>query len=74
MYLQKMLYDGNGGKTPKYKQGKKSPVWLPSHLPVYEMEADCFPVPENIKNKPKWKRVPNLMEQKKDRVGYGMGS
>ena len=35
----------------RYK-GKKIPVWLPSHLPVYEMEADCFPVSENTENKP----------------------
>ena len=34
------------------KQRKKFPVWLPSHLPVYEMEADCFPVSENTENKP----------------------
>ena len=31
---------------------EKFPVWLPTHSPVYEMEADCFPVSENIENKP----------------------
>ena len=44
------VYDDNGRKTPKYiqrKQRKKFPIWLPSHPPVYEMEADCFPVSEN---------------------------
>ena len=39
-----MLYDGDGRKIQKTKQRKKFPVWLPSHLPVYEVEADCFPV------------------------------
>ena len=29
------------------KTKEKFPVWLPSHPPVYEMEADCFPVTEN---------------------------
>ena len=46
-----MLYNGNGRKTPKYKnecqnQGKiPRLVALPS--PFYEMAADCFPVSEN---------------------------
>ena len=31
----------------KTKQRKKLPVLLPSHPPVYEVEADCFPVSEN---------------------------
>ena len=46
---------GMGEKKPeiqKTKTRKKSPVWLPSHPPVYEIEADCFPVPENTENKP----------------------
>ena len=29
---------------------KVFPVWLPSHPPVYEMGADCFPVSENTGN------------------------
>ena len=33
------------------KTMEKFPVWLPSHPPVYEMEADCFPVSENTENK-----------------------
>ena len=46
---------GVGEKTPKTKrrnQGKDFPrlVALPS--PVYEMEADCFPVSENKLNLP----------------------
>ena len=43
-----------GEKTLKYKKmktRKKSPVCLPSHLPVYEMEANCFSEPEDTKNK-----------------------
>ena len=39
----------------KRKDGTKEkifPVWLPSYFPVYEMEADCFPVSENTENKP----------------------
>ena len=27
------------------------PVWLPSHPPVYEKEADYFPVSEDTENK-----------------------
>ena len=51
-----MLYDGNGRKNSKYNKTKsetkeKIPVWLPFHSPVYEMEADCFPVSDNIENK-----------------------
>ena len=34
------------------KPRKKFPVWLPSHLPVYEMEADCFPVSVNKSDLP----------------------
>ena len=48
----KMLYDGDGRKTPKYTKDEtreKIPrlVALPSPTPVYEVEADCFPVSEN---------------------------
>ena len=50
-----MLSDGDGRKTPKNTKDEakqKFPVWLPSHSPVYNVEADCFPVSENTKNKP----------------------
>ena len=34
----------------KNKETKeKSPVWLPSHPPVYKLEADCFPGRKNRK-------------------------
>ena len=50
----KMLYDGNGRKNPEiYKRrnkGKNSPFGCPH--PVYEVEADCFPVSKNTENKP----------------------
>ena len=50
------VYDGDGRKkNQKTKNETKEqifPVWLPSHPPVYEMEADCFPVSENTENKP----------------------
>ena len=57
IYLQWTLYGGNGRKTPKYTKNEyenqgKIPVWLPSHLSVYEMEANCFPVSKNTENKP----------------------
>ena len=54
IYLQWTLYDGNGRKTPKCNKTNLSeiPHWLPSHPPVYEIEADCFPVFENTENKP----------------------
>ena len=40
-------------------QGKKFAVWLPSHSPVNEMKADCFPVSENSENS--WEGDPSLM-------------
>ena len=44
------------GEKPRNIQNtqtkEKFPVWLLSHSPVYEMEADCFPVSENTENKP----------------------
>ena len=50
------VYDGDGRKKNKNENTKPRkkifPVWLPSHPPVYDMEADCFPVSENTKNKP----------------------
>ena len=42
----------NPRNIQKTKQRKKIPVWLPSHAPDNEMEADCFPVSENTENKP----------------------
>ena len=30
-------------KTYTRKTRKKSPVWFPSHPPVFKLEADCFP-------------------------------
>ena len=36
----------------KTKQRKKFPIWLPSHPPIYKMEADSFPMSENTENKP----------------------
>ena len=46
------VYDGDGRKKRKNETEEKIfPVWLPSHPPVYEMEADCFPVSENTDNK-----------------------
>ena len=55
VYLQKYYMMGMGEKLrniQKTKQRKKIPVWLPSHPPVYEVEADCFAVFENTENKP----------------------
>ena len=40
-----MVCDGDGRKTTK-----KFPVWLPSHPPIYDMEADCFTVSKNTEN------------------------
>ena len=38
-------------KNPEiYKRRSKG--WLPSHPFFYEVGADCFPVSENIENKP----------------------
>ena len=55
IYLQWILDDGNGRKKTeniikrkKYETKEK----IPSYYPVYEMEADCFPVSENTENKP----------------------
>ena len=46
--------DGDGRKnTERERETKeKIPIWLPSHPPFYDMEADCFPVSENTENKP----------------------
>ena len=45
---------GMGEKNPKYKKRKQGPppFGLSSHPSFYEMEADCFPVPEDTENKP----------------------
>ena len=42
-----MVCDGDGRKN-----AKKIPVWLPSHLPFYTLEADCFSVSKNTENTP----------------------
>ena len=45
-------YDGCGRPPlPKNKIKEKFPIWLPSHPPSYDMEADCFPVSESTENK-----------------------
>ena len=52
------------------KTRNKFPVWLLSYPPFYDMEADCFPVSDNIENKsdlPQIEGVPNLKGQKKKR-------
>ena len=38
-------------KTQNTTKRKIFPVWLPSHLPVYEMEDDCFSVTEDTEKK-----------------------
>ena len=53
----------------KTKQREKIPVWLPSHPPVAEVEADWFPMSENKPDLPKWESVPNLMGEKKTGLG-----
>ena len=76
VYLEKCYMMGmreNPWNIQKTKQRKKKfPVWLPSHPPVYEVEADCFPASENTEKSqtyPKWERIPNLMGQKKTGLG-----
>ena len=64
-FLQMNSYDGDGRKNPEiYTETKeKSPVWLPSHPPVYKLEADCFPgreEPKTSRTYPRWGRDPNL--------------
>ena len=42
------------GKKPKEKVKKeqnKHPFGFPPNPPIYKMEADCFPVSEETKNK-----------------------
>ena len=60
-------YDGNGRKTPKYKQKQKtkgkSPVWLPSHPPVYKIGGWLFSgskEPETSRTYPRWDGSPDL--------------
>ena len=45
---------GMGEKTPKYiqKQKEKSPVWLPSHPPVYKIGGRLFSGAKRTENKP----------------------
>ena len=54
-FIYKNVIWWDGRKIPEINKrrnkGKKFPVWLPSHPPVYEVEADCFPVSENTENK-----------------------
>ena len=50
----------------KKNETKNFPVWLPSHPPFYDMEANCFPVSENAENKPDL----DLMG-KKEKAGSG---
>ena len=38
-------------KTNKTKENQ-FPVWLLSHPPIYDMEADCFSVSKKTENKP----------------------
>ena len=49
------VYDGDGKKTPNNEKTKPrkrfSQFGYPPITPVYEMEADCFPVSENTENK-----------------------
>ena len=55
IYLQWILYDGNGRKTPKYNKTKyetKEKIGDPSIPSVCEMGSDCFPVFKNTENKP----------------------
>ena len=51
IFLQKILYEADGRKTPKYKQWK-TPHLFTHPSPIYKIEADSFPVPENTENKP----------------------
>ena len=55
-------YDGNGRKTPKYiqkqKTKEKSPVWLPSHPPVYKIGGWLFSGAKEPETR--WDRNPNL--------------
>ena len=64
----KMLYDGDGRKTPKYTKNEtkvKIPGLVALHPLVYEVEVDCPKTPKTSRTYPKWERVPNLMGQKK---------
>ena len=49
-------YDGNGRKTPKYiqkqKTKEKSPIWLPSHPPVYKVRGPTVFRGKRTRNKP----------------------
>ena len=44
-------------KKKKNEYENQGKMWLPSNNPIYEMEADCFPVPENTENKPDLPKV-----------------
>ena len=66
-FLQMNSYDGDGRKTPKYiqkqKTKEKSPIWLPSHPPIYKIGGRLFSgakEPETSRTCPRWDRNPNL--------------
>ena len=47
-FIYKMLYVGDGKKN----RNEKIPCLVALPSPIYDMEADCFPVSENAENKP----------------------
>ena len=74
-----MLYDGDGRKTPKYKNENKEnipPFGYPTITPSTKWRPTVFQCPKTLQTSrtyPKWVGVPNLMGQKKRRgwVRYG---
>ena len=67
------------GEKPRniYKNKEKSPVWLPSHPPVYKIGGRLFSgakEPETSRTYPRWGRDPNLQGWKefRGRARYGL--
>ena len=73
---------GMGEKKPEIytktkKQRKKSPVWLPSHPPVYKIGGRLFSgakEPETSRTCPRWDWDPNLLGKKENKGRAQCGS
>ena len=65
----KIVYDGDGRKTPKYTKDetkeKNSPFGCPPIPSSTKWRPTIFRGPKTSWTYPKWKRVPNQIGQKK---------
>ena len=77
IYLQWMWWEWEKNPEIYTKTKEKSPVWLPSHPPVYKIGGRLFSgakEPETSRTYPRWGRDPNLQGWKeiRGRARYGL--